>query len=327
MHLSVGGNRYQWLDNWAEIPNVQGAQSGWAHPGMVVTESGEIVSFHPSDPQIMVFDQNGSLLRTWSTGFTEGHGITLVKEESAEYLWIADPGRKRRKDNDFQYPAGVQVTGQVVKMDLKGDTKLSLPTPPVSVYELGNYCPTSVVVNEERWSGNGDVWVADGYGESYVHRYDKAGEYRSSLTGQEGAAGRFSCPHGIWIDRRKSEPELYIADRSNRRVQVYDLEGGFKRSFGSEFLTSPSAFAADGDRLIVAELRARLAVLDLQDRLVGYLGDNSLVAESEGWPNVERSMLQAGKFNSPHGIAVDGDGNLYIAEWLIGGRFTKLLKS
>ena len=119
---------------------------------------------------------------------------------------------------------------------------------------------------------------------------------------------------------------MYIADRGNRRIQVYDLEGNFKRACGSEFLTSPSAFAAAGDLLIVAELRARLALLNLADNLIGYLGDNTSVAEVEGWPNVPSHLVEPGKFNSPHGIATDERGNIYVAEWLIGGRFTKLAK-
>ena len=175
---------------------------------------------------------------------------------------------------------------------------------------------------------------ADGYGQSYVHRYDKAGNYLASINGEDGEAGAFDCPHAVFIDRRKSEPELYVADRGNGRVQVFDLAGGYKRTFGSDFLTSPSAFVTHGDIMVIAELRARLAVLNAGDRLVCYLGDNSQVANVEGWPNnkdvsgkiVRPRLLEPGKFNSPHGLAVDRHGNLYSAEWLIGGRFTKLVK-
>ena len=143
-----------------------------------------------------------------------------------------------------------------------------------------------------------------------------------------------TVPHAIFIDRRKSEPELYVADRTNGRVQVYDLEGGFKRVFGQDFLTSPSGFVTHGDQMIIAELSARLTVTDAADGLVCYLGANDAVCDVDGWPNNENnageivptSLLERGKFNSPHGMAVDADGNLYIAEWLIGGRFIKLAK-
>ena len=160
------------------------------------------------------------------------------------------------------------------------------------------------------------------------------GDYVSSINGEEGA-GAYNCPHGIYIDRRKSEPELYVADRANSRVQVYDMEGGFKRSFGTDFLTTPSGFVTHGDLMVIAELRARLAVTDLNDDLLTYLGENEQVCEVEGWPNntgdegqiVPTSLLQTGKFNSPHGLAVDANGNLYVAEWLIGGRVTRLNRS
>ena len=84
----------------------------------------------------------------------------------------------------------------------------------------------------------------------------------STLSGDEGA-GRFSCPHAVFIDRRGAKtPEVYIADRSNKRVQVYGLDGRFHRSFGEGFLNSPSGFAQWGDLLVVAELYGRLAALD-----------------------------------------------------------------
>ena len=78
----------------------------------------------------------------------------------------------------------------------------------------------------------------------------------------------------------------------------------------------------------------RKNVLDASDGLVCYLGDNEQVCDVAGWPNnrneagevVPTSLLEPGKFNSPHGMAVDADGNIYAAEWLIGGRFTKLVK-
>jgi hypothetical protein len=335
MQVGAGDYRYEWSDDWAQVPESAAARGGWAHPGVAVTEAGEIVTFHPSEPVLLFFAGSGQLLRSVPTDLTEGHGITVSKEGETEFLWLADPGSKgHRIDGEMRRTA---APGRVVKMTMDGRVALELERPDLSVYSDGKYAPTSVAVNEERLGGNGDIWVADGYGKSYVHRYsrfNKAGTYVGSINGVEGEAEAFACPHGIWIDYRKAEPELYIADRGNRQVQVYDLEGRFKRAFGKTFLSSPSAFARDGQLLIVAELRARLAILDEHDALVGYLGDNSAVCDAPGWPNEpdERGVakrttrLVPGKFNSPHGLAADGAGNIYVAEWLIGGRLIKLAK-
>ena len=343
MRIGSGGHTYEWMDSWAKIPDDDSARRGWAHPGIVVTESGDVITCHYGDPTILTFDKEGNLKSSWNADISDGHGISLVKEGGTEYLWIADNGRKRNPDAEYEYQTRASKAGQVIKMTLDGQKVMDLERPDLEVYRDGTYSPTSVSVNEERHGGNGDIWVADGYGESYVHRFDKAGNHIRSINGEEGDAGGFSCPHGIFIDRRKSEPELYIADRSNRRVQVYDLEGNYKRVFGSDFLTSPSGFAAHQDLMIVIELRARLAVLDIDDGLVDYLGANPAIADVErgipqdieGWPNnvnadgqsVRSRILEPGKFNSPHGMAVDSDGNIYVAEWLIGGRITKLAKS
>lgn len=337
MRVGTGRHTYEWIDNWAKVPDSESARAGWAHTGVVVTESGDILTYHQGDPTVLVFDKDGNLQRSFDTEVAEGHGMTLVRENGSEYLWVADPGAKRDPNAAYEYEPIVKRDrkGQAVKMTLDGQTLLTLQRPGIDVYTGGTFSASSVAVYEERFGGNGDVWLADGYGESYVHRYDKSGSYTSSINGEEGRAGRFDCPHGIWVDTRKSEPELYVADRGNGRVQVYDLDGAFKRAFGSDFFTTPSAFTACGDDLIVAELQARLTVIDIDDRLVTYLGENPSVVEVDGWPNnknengepVRTRLLEPGKFNAPHGLATDTDGNIYVTEWGIGGRYEKLVKT
>lgn len=320
MRIGSGRHTYEWIDSWAQLPDSPQRRAGWAHHGMATTSTGQVVTFHPGEPRILVFEPDGTLVRSVEVEVANAHGLCLVNEEGRDLLWLADNGA-----------AG---PAQVIKVDLNGRTLERLERPDLPCYREGRYAPTAVAVHEARFGGNGDVWVADGYGQSIIHRYDAQGHYLSSITGEEGAAGLFRTPHGLFVDRRKEEPELYIADRANRRIQVYDLEGRYKRSFGADVLSSPSAFAADpaSGSLIVAELRARLAVLDPDDRLVGYLGENEAVCALPGWPNMKDEMgqtvrttrLEPGRFNSPHGIAADAAGNLYVTEWLIGGRYTKL---
>jgi hypothetical protein len=204
---------------------------------------------------------------------------------------------------------------------------------------MGAFCPCGCAVDEERSAGSGDIWVADGYGSSIVYRFDKDGNELARITGEEGG-GRFLCPHSVYIDRRHGKAvELYIADRENRRVQVYDLEGRYLRTWGASFLSSPSGFAQWGDMLVVAELYARLALLDIHDGLIGYIGAETPADEVHawpdrpGWPNALDSTgrvaeapadVGQGHFNSPHSLAVDASGQLYVSEWMIGGCYTSL---
>ena len=331
-NTDVGGKPYQWLENWAHLPGDEHAHHGWAHHGLAVSRSGELLGFHPGEPSLLTFNLDGSVARSVPCPVREAHGLTLVVEDDVEYLWIADNGSKpvRQADGSYQ-PGHPDTAGHVIKIALDGTVVQELPTPPLPTYEDAAYSPTSVAVDEKRHGGSGDVWVADGYGRSLVHRFTADGEYRGTISGEDGTAGAFNCPHAVFIDRRKSEPELYIADRGNARVQVYGLDGTFRRSFGSDYLNSPRAFATLGNQLVIAELFAQLTMVGTDDEFVGYIGANPTAQDRPGWPNAltadgatTQPPVQAGKFNSPHGIAIDCDGAIYVSEWLVGGRLIKL---
>lgn len=309
MRISSGERTYEWIEKWARTPDNESSQANGRTHGVVVAEGGQVVVFHQANPAVLVFDSDGTLQSAWGDRFAGAHGMTLVRDGDTEYLWLTD-----------------QTSGEVVKTTLDGQTVMNIQPPDLPAYQGGNYAPTWVAVNQEGNGGNGDIWVADGYGQSLIHRYDRTGRYLATISGEEGQAGAFNCPHGIWVDTRKAAPELYIADRGNRRVQVYDLDGQFKRAFGSDILTSPCGFVTHGDDLLIPELFARLTILDGADELVGYFGANEEVVGMAGWPNHPAEMIVPGKFNSPHGMAADPAGNLYVVEWIVGGRITKLAR-
>jgi hypothetical protein len=338
---------YKVVGDWAELAAVPGATSCWVHNAIVATSGGELIGFHGG--RLVAFDTEGQLLRTVETGLIEGHGITFVREGDNEFLWVSDPGFVFNYAADEGDPDWAPMFGQgvhcqinaprVVKMTLDGRICTELPLPPhdpaIPAGPMGPYCPCGCAVDEERFGGTGEIWVADGYGSGVMHRYDKHGKHLSTLTGEK-VGQRLACPHAVFIDRRKDAPELYIADRVNTRVLVYDLGGRYLRTFGEQCLSSPSDFAQWGNLLVVAELYSRLAVLDLEDNLVGYIGADPHAAPGwptrPGWPNALAddgrtaipALPQHDRFNSPHAVAVDTDGNLYISEWLLGGRYTKL---
>jgi len=316
MRIGTGEHTYEWSEKWAEIPDTQSAREGWAHHGIVVSNTGNVISFHQAEPTVLIFDGYGSLVDSWEATVQNAHGMTLVEEGGEEFLWLAD-----------------NLSAQVVKTTLDGQVVMSIERPDLEVYQEGKYSPTDVAVYEERNGGNGDIIVTDGYGSSYIHHYDKDGNHLRSLNGTEGDGGHFATPHGVWINTRKPDAELYIADRSNGQIQVYGLDGKFNRAFGTgggqDWLHSPSGFAAWSEYLIVAELRgSRVTLLDAEDNPVAYIGENTGAFKlNEGWPNVSHETLIEGKFSSPHGIASDSDGNIYVAEWLVGGRINKLTRS
>ncbi len=305
---------YEWIDNWARVPeNDTTRENGRTH-GVVVANDGHVLVFCQANPAVLVFDENGKQVDGWGDRFLGAHGMTKVEQEGREYLWLTDQDSK-----------------EVVKTTLDGETIQKIQPPPHDVYrDGGKYSPTWVAVNETRHGGNGDIWVADGYGASLVHRYDAGGNYIGSISGQKGA-GQFACPHGIAFDYRSGRPELYVADRGNQRIQVFDAEGRFKRVVGARTLHSPCMFSFLGELCLVPELFARVDILDKNDNLAAVLGDNGYVTTQPGWPNHNRTghpeRIQPGRFNSPHAATFAPNGDIYVVEWILGGRITKLARN
>ena len=305
---------YEWIPDWAALPQ---QPAGWMHSGIVVTGEGVVVA-HPGEPTLLVYRLDGTLARTIALdGLLEPHGFRTAGSR----LWVGDVGFKRRvRGPEFETE---RASGRIVLVDERGEAVEELADPG------DGWSPTAVAVVEE----TGEVWVADGYGESLVHRFAADGRHLLTLTGEEGA-GRFDCPHGVVVDRRRGLPELYVSDRANGRIQVFGLDGDFHRVVAEGVVVTPTDLTVVGDLLALTDFtQSRVTLLDLDDQLVEHIGANPDAREREGWPNARDANgnlieppLEPGKFNSPHTLAADGDGNLYVTEWLLGGRLTKLAR-
>ncbi len=332
---SEGAVRFRWVSEWGSDEGAD-RSPGMAHHGIAATMDGRIVTFDSAEPIVRIRDAGGRLLQSWAAPVTTGHGLHVAMDGETESLWIADNGDSWVPLPDRSYgsalPHGTCVEGAVVQLTLDGKELMRLRTPEHPAYESGSYCPTDVAVDQQHLGGQGDIWVADGYGQSLVHHFDSNGQLLNTITGEDGA-GRLLGPHAVHIDRRSGVPEIYIADRENSRIQVFAADGRFLRVVGVGMLISPGGFASLGDNLVVAELDGRLTILGRDDEVVAVIGQGGLAGRSRpGWPNTlddtgatVRPDLKYGDFNTPHGIASDADGNVYVSEWIIGGRLIKLV--
>jgi sugar lactone lactonase YvrE len=300
-----------------------------SHTGIALVDD-DVVIGAASEPHLVFRDAQGVVQRVIGIeDAAELHDLTLVDDDGDRLLWIADPGFKvlgGKAEVELRQSA---LGGQVFAVDLDGRRRRTIAAPDDT---RAAWQPTAVAVD----GGSGDIWVADGYGASLVHRYTRDGRHVATLTGDEGA-GRFDQPHDVLVDRRGPNPELLVADRVNGRIQVYDLEGRFRRVLGDGVLAGPTQMAIDGDRLVVTDLLAgRLTILDADGRLISHLFAHPSPPESwavvpDEWPLTRgddglltRATLEPEVFLAPHGVAVDAAGKIYVTEFQIGGRVAVL---
>ncbi len=255
---------------------------------------------------MLVYSPERKLLDAW--GEYEGaHGVTLVEEEGQEFLWLADEKRC-----------------VVHKTDLSGKLLVSLDIPPHQAYSHGGrFVPTQIAVNEKRFGGNGDIWVADGYGSNLVHRFNASGNYLTSISGKQSGLA-FQCPHGISMLSVRGRRELWVADRSNKVIQIFDENGSFQRRLGADFLTSPNGFVQARGWILVPELLGRMTAISDRGEPLAFLGENKAILDDSQWPDAPACGIEEGKFNSPHFAAIDQSGNIFVGEWFRGGRVIKL---
>lgn len=270
----------------------------------------------PSGRGIIVLDERTGESVFHETPTLEIHAIH-ADPRAPGVLWLADPGAKALPELGYE---AEQRPGQVLRFDLADGSASPLIPPGNRAAPL--WRPTSIAISSDA------LWVADGYGQSLVHRYGDDGEPGLTLDGSSSGT-EFSCPHGIAVDARGAAELIVIADRGNSRLVFTTPDGTFVRTVRDHLIRTPSSVAVRGDDLVVVELDGALLAVDPDDH-VRALVDGPRDTSSPGWPNrqgeagLERPELTEGVLNSPHAVAVAPDGDLYVAEWLIGGRVTRL---
>lgn len=301
--LGSGAHTYECIHDWARLP--EGCRFGNTH-GVCEDSQARVYIKHTvgagssSDDAIAVFDADGTFIRSWGAEFKGGaHGLHINREGGEEFFYLCDPPR-----------------GLLVKTTLNGQEIWRRGCPLESgLYDNpGEYHPTNVAV-----APGGDVYCADGYGKSWIHIYSAAGEYQRSFGGPGRERGQVSCPHGLMVDTRGPAPRLVVADRSNRRLQYFTLDGRHD-GFVTDEMRSPCHFHTRGEVMVVPDLEARVTLLDKDNRLIAHLGDG----ENFSLRDKPREQFIPGRFIAPHSAHFDHQGNIFVVEWVEVGRVTKL---
>jgi DNA-binding beta-propeller fold protein YncE len=299
--LGTGAHTYEWIADWAQLPG--GADFGNTHGGIAVDSFERVYVNTDTEEAVMIFDADGRFLKSWGQEFAGGlHGMTLVRNCAEETMFLTHTARH-----------------EVVQTTLDGDVINTLAFPEMSgVYgNAAEYQPTGVAV-----APDGSVFIGDGYGRSWIHKYDANGAYVRSFGGGGNAPGQFNTPHGLMVDTRGATPQVIIADRENGRLQIFDLDGELIDRVEGLF-RRPCGVHVHGTDLVVPDLAGRVTILDANNELITHLGDNpnpDLRAQN----GVDKNLWEDGYFLSPHSAAFDDDGNLYVMDWNFRGRITKL---
>ena len=314
--IGAGEHQYECIHDWGTLPAEH--HYGGASHGTAIDSAGMIyITHHGSPGSIFVFDPDGKFVRSLGEKFREadhgvGHGIDIRKEGNTEYLYLSP--------DNFTYGfAKATLDGELVwQKDRNTIAK-----------DSGLYDDQKAPFRATNlsFSPDGGYYLGDGYGSGYIHRYDKNDKYISSFGGSGTDDGKFRTPHGQWLDERDGTPKIVVCDRANARLQYFDLDGKFLSKLDG-FLF-PADIDIQGNIMLVPDLHCRLTLLDKDNKVIAQLGDDEEWRKRalEGFKmRGQRDQWQPGKFVHPHDACFDKDGNIFVAEWVVSGRVTKLRK-
>jgi hypothetical protein len=289
--------RYEPVPGWGRLPD------GWRYvecAGVAVDARDQVYVFTRGEHPVIVFDRDGTCLRAWGEGqVRRAHAITLDAEGM---VWLTD---------DLQHT--------IRRFTPEGKWLLTIGDPDRPATLQGGQPfnrPTHVALCPR----TGALFISDGYGNSRVHKYTPDGRHVLSWGAPGTDPGEFNLPHNLVTDR---DGLVYVADRENHRVQIFDGEGRYQGQWNN--LHRPCGLFAGGpdpDRFFVGELGTALAV----NAEVPNLGPRVTVLDRKG-QRVARfggpfAGEGPGEFVAPHALAVDSRGDVYVAEvsWTIKGR-------
>lgn len=263
-------------------------------PGITVDSRDHIYVFTRSDPAVQVYQTDGTLLRAWNV--EDSAGAHFIRIGPAGNVWTANISRHT-----------------VRKYSPEGKLLLTLGEPGQAGADRGHFDkPTDMVILP-----SGDIFVSDGYGNRRIVHFDAKGKYVNQWGEAGSKPGQFALPHAIVAD---SHGRLYVADRENARIQVFDTKGKLLAVW-ENLITPWGLWMAKNDEIWVCGSSAlkedgtdEWAVLPPSDQWVMKLNTKGKVLLRVPLQKTTVPPGKPGEVNWVHGIAFDSQGNLYLTD-------------
>ena len=292
-------NPYRTVENWATLPN---GRTWGSTAGVAVDRKGNIWVAERCGANscagsnlapILEFDPSGKLLTSFGAGmFVFPHGITVDKDGN---VWVTDgQGANGKGHQVFKFSPKGQVLMTLGKAGVAGDT-----------HDTFNQ-PSAVAI-----AANGDIFVADGHGgnsNARIVKFSKDGKFIMTWGKKGSAPGEFNIPHALAFD---SKGRLFVADRGNNRIQIFDQRGIFIDQW-KQFSRPSGIFIDRHDVIYVADSESGSVAPDhstwKRGIRIGSAKDGSVTAF------IPDPVEHATTTSAAEGVAADANGVIYGAE-------------
>lgn len=247
-------------------------------------------------PVMRVFHADGSSAGTWAFPFVQPHG-----------LWIGPDSRVFTTD----------LGDHTVRIfDISGNLLQTIGTPGTpGAAGMPFNAPTRAMP-----SPSGDIYVSDGYGQNRVHRFTAEGKIVHSWGSDGAGPGQFDTPHSLWVD---AEERVYVVDRANSRVQVFDGEGNVLDVW-SGFCWPHDIFMTAGGHLLITDCAPRDDTSRPYHEIMPSRPIHVFTTDGERLTQTGLAGTRPGEFlDCPHALWIDPAGDLYASEVVTPDRLQK----
>jgi hypothetical protein len=302
--------------NFGEVPGIAVNSRGhiFVHSRSNPTGGGPAYAIHAA--QLFEFSPTGEFIREHGRGlyaWSFAHGVRI---DANDDIWTVDKGSNMviRMNPEGRV---VWVFGRKAESSSENARPIERQTPPAPPQDGRFREPTDVA-----FDSRGNIYIADGYINSRVAKFDMNGDWVKSWGEPGSGPGQFRTPHSIAIDRNDN---VYVGDRSNARVQVFDTDGDFQRMFSVATPIAPGSKSVNG--ATPADL-TNVSANGAPNSLCIPPGSNIIFVGETTWPGrIIKATLQGevlgvignagrnlGEFSGAHGLACPSEDVLFVAE-------------